>query len=61
MEMKLVATKNKMSSEAWKNYKEEGKSLRPLVFTTVPKNRIGRAQRRKMEKILRRTDKNAAI
>lgn len=56
-----MATKNKMSSEAWKKIKEESKVHRPLVFTTVPKNRIGRAQRRKMEKILRRTDKNAAI
>ena len=56
-----MATKNKMSSEAWKNYKEEGNAPRPLEFETVPKNRIGRAQRRKMEKILRRKDKNAAI
>ena len=55
-----MATKNKMSSEAWKKIKE-GDKPRALVFAAVPKNRIGRAERRKMEKIQRREGKNATI
>ena len=45
-----MATKNKMSSEAWEKHKEEGKKTRAMMFDKVPKNKVGRTQRRKMER-----------
>lgn len=46
-----MATKNKMSSEAWAKVKESRKEVRPMEFAEIPKNRIGRKQRRKMERM----------